>query len=139
VNDLHVTPCRHPETGQLADIPTEALEGWQKLGWEPIGESQSLQEIQTAAIQGENAQAATEAAAEVLADEVPDHTVKEVLDGVGDDPVKAQAALDAEQATDAPRKTLVTALAKVIEAAPDPVAAGDGATEAGQPGNPEGN
>lgn len=141
MNELQVTRCQHKETGQFADIPTEALPGWEKLGWDPLGPSQSLAEIHDAKVTAENAQAATEAAADVLADEVPDHTVKEIVDEVGDDPVKAQAALEAEQATDAPRKTLVAALTKVLEATPDPDAgaAGDGATEAGQPGNPEGN
>lgn len=136
MNELQVTRCQHKETGQFADIPTDALPGWEKHGWDPIGESHSLEELHTAAVAAEYAQAAAEAAAP---DVVEDHTVAEVLAEVGDDSVKAQAALDAEQAAEKPRKSLVAALSKVVEAAPDPVAAGDGATEAGQPGNPEGN
>lgn len=39
-----------------------------------------------------------------------DGTVEEVLDRVGDDPAAAQAALDAEQAKEKPRATLVEKL-----------------------------
>jgi hypothetical protein len=39
--------------------------------------------------------------------EVPDGTVKEVLDWVGDDSARARAALEAEQAKDSPRSSLV--------------------------------
>lgn len=141
MNELQVTFCRHNETGQETNIATDALPGWQKLGWEPIGESHSLEELQTAAVEAEIARTAAQSEAEAVAEDVEDHTIKEVLDEVGDDPVKAQAALDAENATEKPRKTLVAALTKVAETAPDPDAgaAGDGDTEAGQTGNPEGN
>lgn len=141
MNELQVTRCQHNETGQVTDIPTDALEGWQKLGWQPIGESHSLEELHTAAVHAEQAQAVAEVAAEHIAEDVEDHTIKEVLDEVGDDPVKAQAALEAEEAAEKPRKTLLAALTKVLEAAPDPDAgaAGDGAPDAGQPGDPEGN
>lgn len=40
-------------------------------------------------------------------DEVPDGTVDEVKEWVGDDPEKAQKALDAENESDTPRSTLV--------------------------------
>lgn len=139
MGDLQVTRCQHNETGAFANIPTDALPGWQKLGWDPVDESRSLEEMRTAEVRAETEQAAAESAADALAGEVDDHTVKEVLDEVGDDPVKAQAALDAEQGTEKPRKSLIAALNKVLEAAPDPAAVGDGATEAGQPGNPERN
>lgn len=39
--------------------------------------------------------------------DVPDGTVKEVLDWVGDDSARARAALEAEQAKDSPRSSLV--------------------------------
>lgn len=41
-------------------------------------------------------------------------TVADVLDWVGDDPVRAQAALDAEKAKDAPRSTLMASLEKLV-------------------------
>jgi hypothetical protein len=47
-------------------------------------------------------------------------TVKEILAEVGDDPDAAEAALNAEQATDSPRPKLVGALEAVIASAPDP-------------------
>lgn len=46
---------------------------------------------------------------------VQDSTVPEVLDEVGDDPAKARAALEAEQASGKPRKTLTTKLAQRAE------------------------
>lgn len=42
--------------------------------------------------------------------DVPEGTVKEVLNWVGDDKEKAQKALDAENATGEPRKSLVAEL-----------------------------
>jgi hypothetical protein len=47
-------------------------------------------------------------------DEVPDGTVAEVLEWVGDDSDRAVAALEAEEAADQPRTTLVAALEKVV-------------------------
>lgn len=44
----------------------------------------------------------------------PDGTVQETLDWVGSDPAKAQEALNAEQAKESPRATLVDALDPVI-------------------------
>lgn len=41
-------------------------------------------------------------------------TISEILANVGDDPVKAQAALDAENATGSPRATLVSKLEAII-------------------------
>ncbi|MEV0993426.1 hypothetical protein [Nonomuraea sp. NPDC050202] len=43
-------------------------------------------------------------------DEVPDGTVDDVLGWVGDDPDRARAALEAEEARDKPRSTLVARL-----------------------------
>jgi hypothetical protein len=40
-------------------------------------------------------------------------SVQDVLDSVGDDPAKAQAALDAESASDKPRKSLVSKLEEI--------------------------
>jgi hypothetical protein len=47
-------------------------------------------------------------------DQVPDGTIAEVLDWVGDDSDRAVAALEAEEARDQPRSTLVAALEKVV-------------------------
>jgi hypothetical protein len=47
--------------------------------------------------------------------EVVDEAMNTVLASVGDDPVKAREALAAEQSRTAPRKSLVTALVRVIE------------------------
>lgn len=46
--------------------------------------------------------------------EVPDGTVAAVLDWVGDDSDRAVAAIEAEEARDQPRTTLVAALEKVV-------------------------
>lgn len=47
--------------------------------------------------------------------EVPKGTTAEVLEWVGSDKAKAQRALDAEEATDKPRKTLVGELKEILE------------------------
>lgn len=47
-----------------------------------------------------------------------DGTIDEVLERVGEDHELAQAALDAEQAKDEPRKTLIGRLEKVLAAEP---------------------
>lgn len=47
-------------------------------------------------------------------DQVPDGTIAEVLDWVGDDSDRAVAALEAEEERDQSRTTLVAALEKVI-------------------------
>lgn len=47
--------------------------------------------------------------------EVPDGTTQDVLDWVGDDSDRAQQALDAEQARDTPRTTLVAELERRTE------------------------
>jgi len=47
---------------------------------------------------------------------VPDGTIKEVLDWVGDDKDRAKAAVDAESNTDDPRPSLIKKLEKVLEA-----------------------
>jgi hypothetical protein len=47
---------------------------------------------------------------------VPEGSIKNVLAWVGDDRTKAQAALDAENATSDPRTTLVTKLEDIISA-----------------------
>lgn len=44
----------------------------------------------------------------------PDGTVQAILDWVDEDPARAQAALDVEQAKDSPRSTLVATLEKLV-------------------------
>ena len=46
---------------------------------------------------------------------VPKGTTKEILEWVGDDKDRAQQALDAEEADDSPRKTLVHDLNKKLD------------------------
>jgi hypothetical protein len=116
------TLCRHAETGQEAELPTEALAGWQKLGWEAVSESRTLSDAHDQAV-------AADVAVEELAVEVPDLTVKQVLDEVGDDPEKAAAALEAEQGRTKPRASLVARLKKIVAAAGD--------VDAGQTGEKE--
>lgn len=48
-----------------------------------------------------------------VAPDVVDGTVDEVLQDVGDDPVAARIALQAENSRPAPRKSLVTALTRI--------------------------
>jgi len=57
-----------------------------------------------------------EAAPEGSTETVPEGTVQEVLDWVGEDKDRAQKALDAESSRDEPRTTLVSALEAVVEA-----------------------
>lgn len=67
---------------------------------------------------------ADELAGRRRADQAPDPSagnVQDVLDQVGDDPEKARAALDAEQASDKPRVTLVAKLEAIAgPAEPEP-------------------
>lgn len=55
-------------------------------------------------------------AADASPEDVPSGTVAEVLTWVGDDPVRAQKALDAEVSHDKPRKGLVSVLTEKIDA-----------------------
>lgn len=52
-------------------------------------------------------------------DAVLSGTVQEVLDWVGDDPARAQAALDAEEAKEEPRVTLLEKLEPIAESGGD--------------------
>jgi hypothetical protein len=47
-------------------------------------------------------------------DEVPSGTTREILDWVGDDPARAQRALDQENASERPRSGVTTPLNKII-------------------------
>jgi hypothetical protein len=117
------TACTHPDLpGQVSEIPTDALPGWQRLGWEPVSESRTLTDAHDQAV-------AAEIVAGELAEEVPELTVQQVLDEVGDDVEKATAALEAEQGREKPRTTLVDRLNKIVAAVGD--------TDAGQTGEKE--
>lgn len=48
-------------------------------------------------------------------DELPDGTIAEVMRWVGDDPVRAAAALDRERSSTAPRTTLIARLSSVVD------------------------
>lgn len=65
--------------------------------------------------------------------DVPEGTITEVLDWVGDDPERARAALDAEYASSNPRSTLITQL----EAKEAPETEADAEAEDGDDTEPE--
>lgn len=52
-------------------------------------------------------------------EKVPEGTVPEVVEEVGDDPELAKATLEAEKESDSPRSTLVEKLEKVAEEGDD--------------------
>lgn len=90
----------HPDVpGSLADVAQEAFERvLEPRGWEEtLSPEERAQEVD----------AARERLRATSAD-----TVDDVLAAVGDDPVKAQAALDAER-DGKNRKTLITALERI--------------------------
>ena len=75
---------------------------------------------------------------------VADLKVDEVLDVVGDDKELAQSALEAEQASENPRSTLVQGLEAILEAGDEPEESGDspepdagGDSEQDEPSEPE--
>jgi hypothetical protein len=76
--------CTHPDVEAEAVLPVSAL----RLlpGWDPVEPAEVVDTAQT---------------------------VPQVLAEVGDDPVKAAAALEAEQATNKPRKSLVEGLSSI--------------------------
>lgn len=80
--------ARHPQVDAEALLPVSALALHARAGWEPV-------EV-----------------AEVVD---TDRTVPQVLAEVGDDPVKAAAALEVEQASDSPRSTLVERLTRIAD------------------------
>lgn len=114
-----VTRCRHADTGHEAEIPTEALGAYARLGWEPITDSRSFDEAEQERIDADNEAAARlqSVVEELSADKRP--TVEAVLEQVGDDPDAARAALDIEQGADRPRTTLVARLTQIIDTAGD--------------------
>lgn len=59
-------------------------------------------------------------AQDVDGDGVPDGAASLVVNWVGDDPAKAQQAIDAENARERPRTTLLATLAKIVTP-PEPV------------------
>lgn len=79
--------ARHPEVDAEAVLPVTAFP--YMPGWEPVD-------------------------SEVTVPTLADGTVDEVLAAVGDDPVKAAAALDAER-SGKNRKTLIEALAAIAD------------------------
>lgn len=108
-----LTRCEHPDTGGQAELPTEALPTWERLGWQPISDSRSPEQAELERIEADEEQAALIAG--VVADLTADKpaTVAEVLEQVGDDPEAAQVALDLELSRDNPRSTLVDGLTKI--------------------------
>lgn len=116
------TRARHDETGGEAILPVDALPNMPY--WKPIGDpADSVAELQIQIDQEKaDAEEASAARADDAAEAVEDGAiVAEVLVAVGDDPVAAQAALDAEQAKPARqrRKTLVDQLGDIVNRAPE--------------------
>lgn len=58
-----VTRCHNPATGGDAELPTDSLAAWVGRGWEPAGESRSLEEAEAERAAAENAAAVVKAAA----------------------------------------------------------------------------
>ena len=80
---------RHPKTGQEAPVLSSSLSVWEKRGWVAVK----------------------------AVDNTPDqYTVEQILSGVGNDPVKAASALEAELARPEPRKSLTTKLSRIANA-----------------------
>lgn len=119
------TRTKHDVTGHEAELPTEVVGTWQRLGWQPISEPRTEQEadIERAAADEAHAAMVAEVAQAVTADKAP--VIAEVEALVGDDPAAAQVALDAELARPKPRTTLVDRLNQITT----PTAGDAGTTE----------
>jgi hypothetical protein len=115
------TRVRHPDTGGEAIVPVESLPLHEPRGWEPFGEEADDPAVLLIQADTERADAAEAAAAqaEQAAESTEGGTVAEVLAAVGDDPTAARAALDAEQAKDHPRSTLVARLEQIADSDAD--------------------
>lgn len=53
-----VTRCTHPETGGVAELPTDALAAYVGRGWVPEGESRSIEAAEVERVNAENDAAA---------------------------------------------------------------------------------
>jgi hypothetical protein len=103
---------RNPANGSVAEIPADAADAHEARGWEPLTDARTYGQAQQERADFEaEALEAAQAAAEAVDQ---GGTVAEVLADVGDDPDKAQAALEAEQAGKQ-RVSLMNALSKVID------------------------
>lgn len=101
---------RHAEHGGEADIPAEAAEAMQAKGWEPLGEPRSWTEAQDEPTLAAQRQAAEREAAKAELEDTAEDSIKKVLGKVGDDPVLALAALEAESRRPKQRPSLVSKL-----------------------------
>lgn len=110
VND----PYRNPD-GSLRD-PKEVLEAQPDLGelefgsHVQLGEDEDSDPEPAVETEGLKAEPPDDQPAAAAAEDVPEGSVGKVLEWVGDDPAKARAALEAENAKDEPRATLVAKL-----------------------------
>lgn len=52
-----VTRCTHAETGGEAELPTDALAAYVARGWEPVGESRTIEAADAERVTRENAAA----------------------------------------------------------------------------------
>lgn len=100
---------------EVVDVKAEA--GW----WHALHHDMASHGEQWRPVPGAPAEDPPESAPEAegspgadSGDQVPDGPAKDVLAWVGDDSDRAVAALEAEEARDQPRTTLVAALEKVV-------------------------
>lgn len=112
--------------GAIVELDEETARRLVSAGAAAVPGERERRAVEAARMQYEQALAALKAVTpdEVLAEDEPDGstpappkvpTIAEITKDVGDDPAKAQAALDAEQGrADGPRSTLVTHLKKVL-------------------------
>jgi hypothetical protein len=104
----------HPDIDGGIRVAVGAVSSFEARGWVTAGDPatrSALDDEETVAAQ-QAAAAERAARAEVTVDA----PVKAVLEQVGDDPVRARVALEAEQGKEQPRSTLVDPLAKVAAA-----------------------
>ena len=96
--------CEHEVHGGRAKFPADVVEEWAAKGWHPSPPEEPVDLTRDPVL--------SDVPAGV---DVPEGTVAEVLDFVGDDPAKAREALAAEKQRDKPRATLTDALTRVAE------------------------
>lgn len=106
------TRARNADTGGEAVVPVDSLVNIGAKGWEAYGDPTEDRSSLVTQIDQEKAEAALVARQEAAqaAQTAAEGTRDAVLAEVGDDPARARAALEAEQAKDKPRSTLVAAL-----------------------------
>lgn len=93
---------KHKDQDHTVRVPVQSLPTWEARGFARLSGSQPA-----------------ESAATESTDPVPEGSVDEIVEWVGDDRERAQRALDVEQASERPRKTAVAAFEAVLAASPE--------------------